>query len=171
MRSAAKRVAMRDPAELCVIREQLSAGEAVAMLAALVESPVSPDARRVYYPYHFFRATGSTPGLFGRRRLSLDCLVDGRSGVASTSDPFDIVRRPGGEADVLPTAVTLPLSEREARRCLTHGLGRRLRTIADFRLVLDYRGVVYKPYWLVDCGDDTVLVDSASGAWHHVEAA
>ena len=156
---------------IAVIREQLSALDARAVVAAASHDAAAGDVRAVYYPYHYFDATGSAPGLFGRRPLALRCLVDARSGEAFSSDPFAIENREVAPAPVLSSGFDAVAAEAAALRCLSHGVGRRLRTIAEFRLRLDYRGLVFKAYWLLNCGSDTVLVDSGNGAWHLLEAA
>lgn len=127
--------------------------------------------RRIHYPYHWFNAEGSTPGLFGRRELALSCLVDARTGLANTADRFVVEQRTTG-GTLLAPGVDEGSAGIAARRYLGHSLRRQLRTIADFRVHLDYRGLVYKTYWLVDwAGGDGILVDSGSGAFHALQAA
>lgn len=160
---------MRKQNPIVSLAEQLTSDDARALVATACGEAGEP--RRVCYPYHWFLATGSAPGLFGRRSIELDCLVDARNGDASTSDRFDTERREMSADDILPMVSGVAAAERAARRCLTHTLTRRLRTIADFRVRPHYQGLVYKTFWLIDCDGQEIIVDSANGAWHLLEAA
>lgn len=162
---------MDSVSSVAVICEQVSAADAIDIVAAAGDMAAVRDASCIHYPYYWYRAHGSAPGLFGRRSLALDCLVDARSGIASTADPFAIERRRPVDAVQLAPRHSADDAICTARRCLAHSLGRRLRTIADFQLNLDVRGLVYKTYWVVDCAGEDLLVDSGTGAFHPLQAA
>ena len=163
---------MSDPtAPVAVICEAISATEAASIVAAAGgEAAIGSAPRCVRYPYHWFDASGSAPGIFGRRPLALSCLVDARTGLANTADRFVVEQRNPGST-VLTVSVDEDPAQVAARRYLAHSLRRQLRTIADFRVSLDYRGLVYKTFWLVDGAGDGILVDSGSGAFHALRAA
>ena len=154
---------MHDGRNVALIRAEIGAGEArstVASVAGVTEVVVD---RRIYYPYHWYRAAGSAPGFFGRRPVSLSCLVDACSGTVSTADPFAL-------DEVTVCDAVLVAARREAcdtalaaHRYVTHALGRGLRTMANFNVDLDHRGVVHKPFWVLRCGESRVLVDGVTG--------
>lgn len=155
-----------------VIRAAIDAAGAASIVAAAGgHSDPGELPRPVYYPYHWFDAGGSTPGLFGRRALALSCLVDARTGLANTADRFVVVEQGAAGNTLLTHGVDEASAGAAARRYLGHSLRKQLRTIADFRVRLDYRGLLYKTYWLVDCAGDGILVDSGSGAFHALQAA
>ena len=155
---------------IAAIRETISATEAVSIVAAAGADAECPAPRRICYPYHWFDAGGSTPGLFGRQALFLSCLVDARTGLANTADRFVVDQRTAN-GTVLAASIDAEPSRLAARRYLAHSLRRQLRTIADFQVSLDYRGLVYKTYWLVGSAGDGLVVDSGNGAFHWLLAA
>jgi hypothetical protein len=162
---------VNDTNRISIICAQVSAAEAIEIAAAAGDVSGVRGATCIHYPYYWYRAQGSAPGLFGRRSLTLDCLVDARSGIASTTDRFTIEeRRPADSVQLAPDR-SADIARAAAQRCLAHSLGRRLRTIADFQLNLDDRGLVYKTYWVVDCAGEDLLVDSGNGAFHPLQAA
>lgn len=162
---------MNKTSRVPVICEQVSAAEAIEIAAAAGDMIGVRGATCIHYPYYWYRAHGSAPGLFGRRSLTLDCLVDARSGVASTTDRFTIEERRLADSVQLTARHSTDDARGAAQRCLAHSLGRRLRTIADFQLNLDECGLVYKTYWVVDCAGEDLLVDSGNGAFHPLQAA
>ena len=140
---------------------------AQAVAAALTgAASLSPKCERIHVPYFWYRAAGSAPTPYGRRPFRIDCLVDARSGEASTSDPFDVVLGADREGDVLRRRVPVLAAQKSARRCVSNALCRKLRTLADFRLELKDRGVVHKTFWIVPSGEESVLVDSVTGGWY-----
>lgn len=162
---------MSDQTVIDSLAEQLTAQDARTLLAQVAGQVLAGEPRRVCYPYHRFQAQVSVPRLFGRHSVDVECLVDARTGVASTSDRFLVERRAVAVADILPLVQATDAAQLAARRCLAHSLTRRLRTLADFRVRPEYRGVVYKTFWLLSCEGREVLVDSANGAWHLLQAA
>ena len=156
---------MSDSARVNVIRATLEPGDARAMLASL-DAPGYGHERTIEYPYFSFRASGFAPSLFGRRALSVDCLVDARTGDASTADgyrtqPVDVA------ADTLMALAGCPrVALREARRYAAHALGRGLRTLANFDLRIENTGVIYKSFWVFRRNATRVLVDSTTGSLH-----
>lgn len=162
---------MNSTNRVSVIREQVSAAEAIEIAAAAGDMSGVRDATCIHYPYYWYQAHGSAPGLFGRRSLALDCLVDARSGIASTTDRFTTEQRRLADSVQMACRHSADDARDAAQRCLAYSLGRRLRTIADFQLNLDDRGLVYKTYWVVDCAGEDLLVDSGNGAFHPLQAA
>lgn len=122
--------------------------------------------RCLYYPYHWYRVDGSAPSWLGRRRITLGCLVDARSGVARTADDFDVEQSVVPADDLLQPSKDSVSAERQAQRYVSHALGKGLRTIASFDVELEHRGVVYKAFWVLRCGGTRVLLDSTSGELH-----
>lgn len=140
---------------------------AVALRLGLCASRV----RAVYVPYFWFRATGSAPTPFGRRPIEVDCLVNALSGEGSTCGSFPLGERALPADAVLRSTCGESAAKGEAQRCVTHNVGRGLRTIADFRVALDARGIVYKPFWLLQDVDTPMIVDAMTGGWHPLAAA
>lgn len=137
-----------------------------ARAVAEVAKATAHVERCLYYPYHWYRVGGSTPSWLGQREIAWGCLVDARSGVARTADDFDIEQSVVPADDLLQPRKDSVTAERQAERYVSHALGRSLRTIADFDVELDHRGVVYKAFWILRCGEVRVLLDSTSGELH-----
>ena len=80
--------------------------------------------------------------------------------------PFAIVEKADRTENILRQRVSRPIAQRAAQRCVTNALCRKLRTLADFRLELEARGVVHKLFWVIPSGAERVLVDSVTGGWY-----
>ena len=124
--------------------------------------------RKLCVPYYWYWATGSVPRVFGRQPFALDCLVEARTGIAATADRFEIDQAEVGNAAVLPARCSEAGAAGSAYRCVTNNLTRRARSLSDFNVTLEPRGVVHKAFWLLTWGDRRLLVDSVTGGWHAV---
>ena len=156
---------MPNSTRIDVVRAVVDAGEARAALARTGGAGFELD-RTVYYPYHWYRASGSAPRLLGRCALSVHCLVDACTGIASTADRFRC------EPATVPAGAVIGAKQSRqrvvaaARRYVTHALGRGTRTLADFGVRLEHAGTVYKAFWIFGSGGLRVLVDSTTGGIH-----
>ncbi len=156
---------MADAARIDCVRGYLDAADAAAA-AGLKALPVQ-GAEKVYAPHYWFTAFGCSPTLFGRRDFVIDCLVDACSGEAATADRFSIAEEvPDGL--VLPSTWTAADAARAAKRRTLANLTRQLRTLADFHVTFEARGLIYKPCWLVPDADEHLLIDALTGAWYSV---
>ena len=156
---------MSDSTRVNVIHATLEPGDARSMLASL-DAPGYERERTIAYPYFSFRVSGFAPSLFGRRALSIDCLVDARTGEASTTDNYR-TQSVNVAPDTLMAFAGCPRDAlREARRYAAHALGRGLRTLADFDLRIENTGVIYKSFWVFRRNATRVLVDSTTGSMH-----
>lgn len=161
---------MNDGRDITLIRAEIGASEATSVVAAVAGTEDVKIDRRVYYPYHWYRAAGSAPGLFGRRPISLSCLVDACNGVAGTADSFAVDKTTVSAAALIAARQEPDDVSLAARRYVTHALGRGLRTVADFSVDLDHRGIVHKSFWVLCCGECRVLVDGVTGQLHPLAA-
>ena len=92
--------------------------------------------------------------------------MDAQSGEAATSDPLSLIEQPNLHDSVLPQRVSSSAAQKAAQRCVSNALWRKLRTLADFRLEFEDRGLVHKAFWIVASGAESVLVDSVTGGWY-----
>lgn len=130
-------------------------------------------SQKVYAPHYWFAASGTSPTLFGRRRFAVDCLVDALSGLAATADPFEVSKQTV-DGLVLRISVSERDAERAAKRRTLTNLAREFKTLADFGIELETRGLIYKPCWVLQHADERLLVDALTGAWYslpHASAA
>ena len=157
---------MADAASVALLRAGLDAAEARQALTRIAGADDFELQQTVYYPYHWYRASGSAPRLLGRRALVVDCLVDACTGVASTADRF------APEPAAVPADAVIEAkrpargTEPAARRYVTHALGRGARALADFGVRLEHAGVVHKALWIFAASGLRVLVDSTTGGIH-----
>jgi len=145
----------------------VTAEDAERLVARVAEDFVPRVTGRVFYPYHRFRHRCSARTLFGEAALEVLCLVDGRTGVAATADPFEIV---GLEVsgEVIDSVIGREAARRIARRCVDHVVGRRRKALAASRTEILEEGMVHKPFWIVRCTNGSkpsfrVLVDGVTG--------
>lgn len=156
--------------EIGVMRASLD-GSAARSLVFALSGEAAEIERRVYYPYFRFGVSGLLRWLFGRRRLRTECLVDARTGRASTADGLNVERLTVTAGERLAAARGPDEAARLARRYATHALGRGLRVLGNLHVELDGGELVYRPFWIVRSGDTRVLVDAVTGELHPLEAA
>ncbi len=157
---------MDDRRKLALIRAEIGAEEAMSTVASIAGITDVAVDRQIYYPYHWYRAAGSAPGIFGRRPVSLSCLVDACNGIVSTADPFALDQATVSGAVLIAARQEARDAALAARRYVTYALGRGLRTVANFNVDLDHCGVVHKPFWVLRGGESRVLLDGVTGRLH-----
>lgn len=156
----------RDRQELVVVRSAFSATEALCVVATLTGDLDAQVESEVIYPYHCFVADCSVPTMVGRKRVSMICLVDAVNGLGATADGFDLCGESVPGDLVLGVDVAAEEAAGIAKKTLTHALGRKLRMIASFDVVMHARGLVHKRFWIVGTKDARVMVDSTTGGLH-----
>ena len=155
--------------EIGVMRESLDRYAACSLVCRLADGPAEIE-RRIYYPYFRFGISGLLRWLFGRRTLQTRCLVDARTGRASTADSLSLERRAAIEEDRLRGVTAPDEARRLARRYATHALGRGLRVLGNLHIDVDGGELVYRPFWIVRSGSTRVLVDAVTGELHPLAA-
>ena len=146
------------------IRGEVSHTDAERLVASASGQAVRME-RALYYPYLWYRLHYSLATLFGRPRFEVDCLVDGRQGRASTSDAFETLHLSPPATDVLELSVDPDSGALAARRTMSHVLAKKYRTMTPLKLGVGPSQVLYKKFWVVECGaaGPNVLVDSTTG--------
>ncbi len=149
----------------------LTSAQAEGVIASTSGEWTSRARRRIYYPYFWFHLRYATRTLLGKSSVRLSCLVDTRTGLASTADPFDVERLdPNAGALMEPR-----LAEDDALRIAhRHGAyvvrnGRKALSVPEVTVL--ERCQVYKPFWIVDgtkrrASTFRVLVDGLTGRFH-----
>lgn len=152
------------------IRTAIGREEASAILESA--APVSAGVeRRLFYPFHWFLLRCSTRTLLGRSAVRVSCLVDGRTGLCATTDPFELVELRISGNDVLDTKLPELDGRRVAERYVAYIVRGRRKALVRPELELLDGALVYKPFWVVCCteGGATpfhVLVDGVTGRFH-----
>ena len=157
------------PERVDLIRGQVDAATAAGIVGDLSGQPDAADVECTrYYPYYRFAAECRLPTLFGAKRLTVDCLVDGVNALAATADRSAIERCMVARADLVSLEVDEAQARRAAVRTLSHRLGRKLRVIAPIDAELGAASLVYKRFWIVRAAgaraEVRVMVDSITGA-------
>lgn len=156
--------------EIGVMRASLDRGAARSLVAELSGGPAEIE-RRVYYPYFRFGVSGLLRWLFGSRTLRTECLVDARTGRASTADSLSVDRLMVVDEERLAAVKAPDEADRLARRYATHALGRGLRVLGNLHIQLDGGELVHRPFWIVRSDSTRVLVDAVTGELHPLGAA
>jgi hypothetical protein len=157
---------MIEQRDVAVICEQLDAVAALQSARNVIGDLSLSVERKMYYPYYRFEANCTVPTLFGRKPLSLVCLVDGLTGFGATVDPFSVEQITVSHDSLLRVDIDVDAATRGATRFLSHHLGRRLRMISRFDIQLDTVDRVYKSFWIVRLRDMAVMIDSMTGSIH-----
>lgn len=157
---------MSEQQSLSVIQQQVDAATALSSIDALAGAATASIERIMYYPYYRFTANCAVPTLFGRKAMTVNCLVDGVSGLGATASDFSTEPTTVQAEMLLQLAVSAQEAERAAHRTISHQLSRKLRMIATFQVEIEPQSIVYKGFWIVRSKDTLIMVDSSSGCIH-----
>ena len=157
---------MTDREQLVVIHGSFNATDALCVAASLTGDIKAKVESEIIYPYYCFDARCSVPILTGRQQVTLVCLVDAVNGLGATADSFELKKESVLVEHVLATGVAELTAVDIAHRTVTHHLGSKLRTIAEFNVTMQPRGFIYKRFWVVRTSDARLLVDSTTAGWH-----
>jgi hypothetical protein len=128
----------------------------------------------IYYPYHWVLLRYVASTLFGRSASPVWCVVDARTGLAATTDPFELAfmeRNDLGAAKIADPRVDAADAIAIARRYAAYVMRQRRKALVVPRVDVVERAVVYKPMSTVRlsrAGEPSfrVLVDRMSGGFH-----
>ncbi|RLA32347.1 MAG: hypothetical protein DRR11_08545 [Gammaproteobacteria bacterium] len=157
---------MVDKQLLNVIQQRIDARTALRSIDVLAGAATAHIERKMYYPYYSFTANCLVPTLFGKKEMTVNCLVDGVSGLGATAGAFSIEPETVSADDLLQLDVSAQEAERAARRTVSHQLSRKLRMIASFHMNIERQSIVYKGFWIIRSQDTLVMVDASSGGIH-----
>lgn len=160
---------MTEVGTIATIRESVDAEGARRIVESIAGAAPAAVERKMYYPYFRFAADGVVRTLFGSKPFAAHCLVDGCNGLGATTDPFEVDEVTVPASAMLGVRTEAAAAAAAARRFVTHNVGRRLRMLANFRVVLEPRGIVYKGFWVARCGGQAVLVDATTGSLHALD--
>lgn len=144
-----------------------------ARAAALLESAGSVSAdveRKLFYPYRWFLLRSSARTLLGESALRMSCLVDARTRLCATADPFELEELRAPRDDVLDAKLAELEGRRIAERYAAHVVRGKRKALVRSELELLEAKLVYKPFWVVRCtarGDREfrTLVDAVTGGF------
>ncbi len=162
---------MADVKLLTVIREEVDASAALQSIHAVRGDVAGVVEQKLIYPYYRFQAGCKVPTIIGRQDLFIDCLVDGINGLGATADPFSTNQLSVKTENVLKPDISTREAVKIAHRTVTHQLGKKLKMIAPFDVVLEATGLIYRSFWIVRIGDSRIMVDSVTGSMHSVSAS
>lgn len=160
----AKKVSLR------VIREQIDAAAALQYIHSARDDLISAVEQKLVYPYFQFTARCKVPTIAGKKELTFSCVVDGVNGHGATADRFCTDESIVAEECCLQLGISQDDATRIAQRTVTHQLGKKLKLIAPFEVVLESAGLIYRGFWIVRVGDKRVMIDSVTGAMHPLAA-
>lgn len=156
--------------DLRAIRGEVDASEAARLSIDSGSGTERGVARPLFYPYYWFLFRETVETFFGSSSIRISCLVDGRTGLGATSDPFDVELRRVGGGDVLACAIEEGEALEVGRRLVRLAPRARRRALVIARRELLDRCLVYKPYWVVSSRREEApwsLVDGVTGArWY-----
>jgi hypothetical protein len=144
---------MADEKMLTVIREEVDASAALQSIHAVRGDVAGVVEQKLVYPYYRFKAGCKVPTIIGRQDLLIDCLVDGINGLGATADPFATNQLSVTTENVLQPELSNREAVKIAHRTVTHQLGKKLKMIAPFDVVLEATGLIYRSFWIVRIGD------------------
>ena len=126
--------------------------------------------RKLYYPYDWILFRYRAKTWLGHTALKVSCLVDSRTRVCSTADPFPTEDVAPGDDLVLDPRIGRERALALARRYAAHAVRQNHKAFVLPRVeVLERRGI-YKPFWVVDCAPDeagpqSLLFDGVTGEY------
>ena len=162
---------MADVKLLTVIREEVDASAALQSIHAVRADIAGVVEQKMVYPYYRFKAGCKVPTIIGKQDVVVDCLVDGINWLGATADPFSTNQLSVKTENVLKPELSNREAVKIAHRTVTHQLGKKLKMIAPFNVVLEAKGLLYRSFWIVRIGDSRIMVDSVTGSMHSVSAS
>ena len=156
---------MADMTTVTIIPGTVAASDAQTAIATLSGDDRAHVERDVIYPYYCFDAGCRVPTLAGRRSVDTVCLVDAVNAIGATADGFQVKRERVPAGRLLAPALPVAEADAIATRTVAHWLGRSLRTITNFDVALEPRGLVHKRFWIVHANGSRLLVDSTTAGW------
>jgi len=128
-------------------------------------------AAKRYYPYHRVLIRYSARTLLGESALKISCIVDARTGVASTVDPFEIEEVEVAEDEVIIGVIGEAEARQITERYVAYVVRNRRKALVVPKTEVLEHGVVHRPFWIVRCEDGStapfrVLVDGITGGFH-----
>jgi hypothetical protein len=154
-----------------LIQGDVTRAEAEAVAGRALGTQQATLERELFYPYYWFLMRASWTTLFGPRGGRLCCLVDARTRVVSTSDPFETETAAAPAASVLGSTLEEEDAERLARRAARRTLGRIQRALAPPAFELLDHALLHKRFWVAREGGRRLLVDGVTGRVHPLERA
>lgn len=154
------------------IRTAVGHAEAVDILKSA--SPISAEVeRRLFYPFRFVSLRCSTRTLLGESAMRVACLVDARTRLCATADPFELEELAASHDEILEATLDELDSRRIAERYVAYVVRRRRKALANPKLEVLESVLVYKPFWIVGCSEGNsrqfrVLVDGVTGGFHPI---
>ena len=124
--------------------------------------------RLIYYPYDWYVFSYRVKTWLGTTSTLISCLVDARTRVCATADPFRWERQSSGDAWMLDRCVDRDASLASARRYAHHAVRQKHRALVLPRVEVVESHPVYKPFWVTDCNPGsfatpTMLIDGVTG--------
>ena len=139
--------------------------ESVIRAASRASSPRA--RRRLFYPYFWFHLRYEVGTWLGKSALRVECLVDARTRVSSTSDPFELESVEADEAELVVPRLQAADALRLAERYASYVVKNRQKALVNPKREVLAQRLVYKPFWIVDCAETyTLLVDGVTGGFH-----
>ena len=148
---------------LTVICGQFDSADALQRVESIAGDGSAEVEQQMFYPYFHLSARCSIPTIIGRKELTVDCLVDGINGSGATTDPFSTEQVAVPREIRLQPTCSHDEAVRVARRTLTHRLGKKMRMIAPFDVVLESTTLIYRGFWIVRVGTGRIMLDSVTG--------
>lgn len=152
------------------IRQQISRDHAERIVADIIGQATRVE-KTLYYPYLGYSMHYHLKTAFGTQRLGIECLVDGRRNIASTSDSYETIDAEPMPGEILESRVTAMGAENTARRTMTHVAMTKHRALVPLQIEITSGRLLYKMFWIVGSSADgvRVLIDSTTG--HYVPLA
>ena len=126
------------------------------------------DFRRIYYPYDWYVFRYRAKTWLGATTTMVSCLVDTRTRVCATADPFRLENCTAGDAWLLDRYENRDSTRDLARRYADHAIRHKNKALVLPRVNIVESRAVYKPFWVANCildgtATQTMLIDGVTG--------
>lgn len=149
----------------------LTSAQAEGVVASPSGEWTSQARRQIYYPYFWFHLLYATRTLLGHHRARVACLVDTRTGLISTADPFELEPIAVDTAAVMEARLAEDDALRIAHRHGAYGARNGRKALVVPEVTVLEKCLVHKPFWIVEgtprrSPSFEVLVDGVTGGFH-----
>ena len=119
--------------------------------------------KQFYYPYFYFKAECKMPLLYGRKKFTVNSMVDACSGHAATADLFDTKRKIVHQQELLIKRVKIETAKIKEKNYVIDHLNRKFKALGNYGISMKAKGEIYKLFWVLEYTNKSIVIDSITG--------
>lgn len=148
---------------ISVIEHDICQKQAKEIASNLVMTDELSSMRYFYYPYFYFKAECRMPFLYGRKKFTVNSMVDACSGHAATADLFGAERKIVHQQELLTKKIKIEAAQIQAKHYVIDHLNRKFKALNNYNISMEAKGETYKLFWVLEYTNQSIVIDSITG--------